>query len=109
MENKDTMSTASDILTLYVYYKISANQQDSCVLAVKKLQQTIALHYPEVIMQVQKRPQVDTANHETWMEVYADIAPMQLEQMIADLGELAEVHGLPCERKNEVFINLKSP
>lgn len=100
------MTTATDNLTLYVYYKIPANQNALHLLAVEQLQQAMALRYPEIVMQRQKRPGTDTTNQETWMEVYAGIAPMQREHLLADLFSLVEVYGLPRARKNELFIDL---
>lgn len=96
----------TDKRTLYVYYKIPANQSASCLLAVKQLHQDIALRYPEVVMQRQKRPEPDATNQETWMEIYDGIAPTQLEPLMADLVALSEAHDLPRERRTEVFIHL---
>jgi hypothetical protein len=95
-----------DNLTLYVYYKVPIVQSASCLLAVKQLHQVIALRYPEIAMQQQKRPYPDAAHQETWMETYAGMTQIQIEKLIADLSELAVGCGLPNERKYEVFINL---
>ena len=84
-----------------------ANHSASCLLAVNKCHQAIALRYPEVMIQQQKRLCLDAAKlKETWMEIYAGVAQRQLENLKADLLDLAETHGLPRERKYEVFINL---
>ncbi len=93
-------------LTLYVYYKIPADKSAACLLAVKQLHQAIALEYPQLAINQQKRPSVDAANLETWMETYAGIAQMQLEKLKTEIAELAQQYGLPSERKYEVFINL---
>lgn len=106
MGNKQRMTTSTDKLTLYVYYKIPAQQNTLHLLAVQQLQQAVALRYPAVVMQRQKRPGADATNQETWMEVYAGITPRQLEPLLADLSALVEVHGLVRARKNELFIDL---
>jgi hypothetical protein len=93
-------------LTLYVYYRISAEKSNFYLLAVRELRRTIALRYPGLAMHQQKRPSPDATNHETWMETYSGIEHVQLDKLIADLSELAPLHGLPCERKYEVFMNL---
>jgi hypothetical protein len=101
-----TATPAENNLMLYVYYKISVNDRASCLLAVKKLDQIIKSHYPNLKIQHQKRPHLDAENKETWMETYTDIPDMQLEKFTAILSQLAEKNGLPKERKYEVFITL---
>lgn len=93
-------------LTLYVYYKVPIGEQIVCLSALHQLQKTIQLRFPDVISHRQKRPSVDATAPATWMEIYAEIVPEELDVLIADLLELAGIYGLPCERRNEVFINL---
>jgi len=96
----------SNNVTLYVYYKIAFANSAVCLLAVKQLHQAIALRYPKLSIHQQKRPNPDANNQETWMETYAGVEQSQLDNLMADLSELAKLHGLPDERKTEVFINL---
>lgn len=96
----------NNMMTLYVYYKIAADKSADCLLAVKQLHHAIASRYPDLVIHQQKRPYPDAKNHETWMETYAGVAETHIENLIAELSELAQLHGLPCERKYEVFINL---
>ena len=95
-------------LTLYVYYKIPADKQNTCLLAVKNLQQKIISYYPNVKVQHQKRPGVDLENKETWMETYTNIPNIPLEKFTAELSDFAKKSGLPTERKYEVFMPLET-
>ena len=95
-------------LTLYVYYKIPADERNTCLLAVKNLQQQIYSCYPNVKIHNQKRPGVDRENKETWMETYTNISNISLETFTAELSDFAKKSGLPTERKYEIFIPLET-
>lgn len=90
-------------LTVYVYYKIPAENRNSLLLAIKKLDQKIKLHYPYLTVQHQKKTCFDAQNRETWMETYAGIAQEELEKFTAHLSDLAEKNGLPIDRRYEIF------
>ena len=108
MQNKDDMSdvSAENNLTVYVYYKIPANDHNMCLLAVKNLDEKIRFQYPQLKIQHQKRPKLDAEDKETWMETYAGISSMELEKFTADLAELAKLYGLTQERRSEIFVTL---
>ncbi len=93
-------------VTLYVYYKIAANDRSSNLLAVKNLERAIKSHYPDLKIHHQKRPYLDAENKETWMETYSHLPAISFENFTAILSQLAEKNGLPNERKYELFITL---
>jgi hypothetical protein len=102
------MISKKNDLTMYVYYRISANTRPLCLSAVKNLDQSIKSFYPHLKIQYQKRPNLDAEHKETWMEIHTGISSSELEKFSADLSELAEKYGLPKNRKYEVFVGLGS-
>jgi hypothetical protein len=96
--------SAAENFTVYVYYKISLEERTSALLALKKLEQSIKLPYPNLKVWYQKRVHLDVENRETWMEAYTNISEKLLENFKIDLARLALRNGLSQERRYEVFI-----
>ncbi|MEO8401616.1 MAG: DUF4936 family protein [Gammaproteobacteria bacterium] len=93
-------------LLLYVYYKIAASERNSGLLGVKNIEKIIKTRYPNYITNHLRRLHLDSEHKETWMETYTGVSEEQLEKFKVELSDLAEINGLPKERKYEVFITL---
>lgn len=101
-----TSEDKKENLTLYIYYKIPADKHLQYVLSVEKLITDIKKCYAYLEIKLQIKMTLDAENKETWMEIYQGISQENIQKLMDTLNLLAKQHGLPTERRQEVFIPL---
>lgn len=82
------------------------NERAHYLAALNQLKQAIEAAYPYLQINHQKRPDIDEAQRELWMETYHGILGREFDKFNHDLLKWAEHAGLPKERRHEVFIAL---
>jgi hypothetical protein len=102
------MSTNDDLeqLTLFVYYKLPVSEHSKWATLVREFKQDVLQAMPGLTMDLMQRPEPSSSGEETWMEVYrhpSGVSP----QMMAQIDQMAQVHGLPTKRSIEIFVSLK--
>lgn len=93
-------------LSVYIYYKVPANDRIHNLASLKHLQHAVQTRFPMLKIVYQKRPELDVESKELWMETYHGVATNELAMFKRVLSELARQYGLPNERKFEVFTTL---
>ena len=92
--------------TLYVYYKLPADEHALWRPRVKGFAQRVRQRWPDLQVELMQRPDPSAEGLETWMEVYRHPEGVSA-QMMAAISQLALELGLPPKRAAEIFIPLR--
>ena len=92
-------------MILYVYYKFTIEEFPELKETLQQLQARVKAQLPNLSIKLLKRPEVDSAGHHTWMEVY-ECGPEQLPLLQASLEALVATMRLPSKRACEIFIDV---
>ena len=91
--------------TLFVYYKVSAEQHQKTIPLLNNLIQRLKALYMGLEIDIMQRPEISSDQLETWMEVYRYPGGVTLV-MMEKITVHAQECGLPLARKTEIFVPL---
>ncbi|PHY06038.1 MAG: hypothetical protein CK528_11200 [Alcaligenaceae bacterium] len=91
-------------MQLFVYYKFLEEEQADVKQRVQAMQAKLQQRFPQLLVQLMKRPKIDELGLVTWMETY-DLSQIVFEDFKHELDRYSLELALPQPRRNEQFVN----
>jgi len=93
--------------TLFVYYKLTADQHELVLKRLQGMSQELVDGTPGLQIDLMQRPEISPEGLETWMEVYRHPSGVSTA-MMKMIDEAALAANMPQPRRTEVFVGLQS-
>lgn len=91
-------------MQLFVYYKFLEEEQTDVKQRVQTMQAKLQQRFPQLLVQLMKRPKTDELGLVTWMETY-DLSQIVFDDFKSELDRYSLELTLPQPRRNEQFVN----
>ena len=91
-------------MQLFVYYKFLEQEQADVKQRVQTMQAKLQQRFPQLLVQLMKRPKTDELGLVTWMETY-DLAQIVFDDFRSELDRYSLELTLPQPRRHEQFVN----